>query len=221
MPWVKLNYTKHIRRAGSQVTYRPGDTVEVGRQTAIEWVLDGSAEDPFGQVGPPVVPVGPPTNKFGIRVRGELEEKGWAKPTGLGKTLSGVKISYGSPAVPYTYTAIWRPGVRISERMLNKGYLTIMSDWEMAACLVNTNQLARDFGSAEEKRKTERVIGDLRLPVYDTRVIWARKCPAAQAVIAEWARELEEGADEYHSFLRALYTKRAMLCTLPYDWMPR
>jgi len=216
MPWVTLTRTKHIRWAGTTTTYRPGDSVNVGKQTAIEWILDGSALDPFGQVGPPVIPEGGPGGRFGVRVR---SERGSNAEERLGAIASRVSISYGLPAIPYELTLIWRPDKQVSERLVNYGYVTVMDTWEMAASLVSIDKLARDVGSKEERSKTEQVIGDLRLPVYETRAIWARKCPAAEAVIAEWARELAEGADERHAFLRALYTKRAMLCTLPHDWL--
>lgn len=220
MPWVTLRRAKQLRQAGVSKNYLPGDSVEVGRQTAINWVLDGSAKDPFGQVGPPVIPEGLPSGKFGVRIRSAGSRKVLQR---LGTVAHRVKVSYGPPVIPYEHTLIWRPDRRISEELVNYGYVTILSDrqpvsWELAACLVGTSQLASDLGSKEEREKTRRVVGDLRLPVYETRAIWAQKCPAAEAVIAEWAKELAEGADEYHAFLRALYTKRAMLCTLPYDW---
>ena len=43
MPYVRLTRVKHIRIAGVQKTYRPGDWVNVGRQTATLWLRDGSA----------------------------------------------------------------------------------------------------------------------------------------------------------------------------------
>jgi len=224
MPWVTLNRVKNIRRKGVLMICRPGDSVDVGKQTAIEWVLDGSASDPYGQVGPSVIPDGGPTDKFGVRVR--AKEGTYDAKTGLGIVAHRVMISYGLPAIPYQHTLIWKPTTQISDRLVHYGFVTILSDrkplaWDLAASLISNSRLAKDVGSAEEKAKTQRVIGDLRLPVYDIRFIWARKCPAAIGVIEEWARELAIGSDEHHAFLRALYTKRAALCTLPRDWMPR
>lgn len=224
MPWVTLNRVKNLRKAGVLHTYRPGDSVEVGKQTAIEWILDGSAEDPYGQVGPSVIPDGGPTNKFGVRVR--AKEGSFDAERGLGVVAHRVKISFGPPAIPYIHTLIWKPTKLVSVKLVQYGFVTILSDrkpiaWDLAASLVSDSQLAKDIGSSDEKEKTNRVIGDLRIPVYDTRFVWARKCSASEAVIAEWASELANGADEQHAFLRALYSKRAALCTLPRDWMPR
>lgn len=224
MPWIKLRRPKQIRSGGVTVSHRPGDSVLVGRQTALEWILDGSAEDPFGQVGPPVQNVGPKDDKYGLVIRGSEKD---TNLSGLGDLVKRVKVSYGLPAIPYDHTCIWRPDHAVSSQLMNYGFLRIAAGnkppeaWQLAAGLLSVDKTAADVGSEGEKSKTLKVIGDLRLPVYDTGVIWARNCPAAQAVIEAWAAELESGADEYHAFLRALYTKRAMICTLPMDWTSR
>lgn len=223
MPFVTLKRPKQIRRLGEHINYRPGDTVEVGRQTAIEWILDGTAEDPFEQIGPPVVPLGPKSDKFGIRIR--APEGGVYLSSSMKEMEDRLMISYGPPAIPYAHTLIWNPRRRLHWKMANYGFQRILEQvglsWELAAGLVSVSMLAKDFGSEEERDKTEKAIGDLRLPMYDPCYIWARQCKAAHRVIKAWADELAEGADETHAFLRALYTQRAMLCTLPVDWMPR
>jgi len=217
MPWVTLRETKDVRRGGVLRNYLPGDSVEVGRQTAIEWILDGSAEDPFGQIGPPLN-YNQRSKEYGIRIRGH---EGQEDLTPLGDMAHRVELSYGPPAVPYKYTFIWKPGKIVSSKLINYGFVRILDGWEMAAALVSLKCLAGDIGTADEQALTKRTIGDLRLPVYESRLLWARKCPAAMAVVEEWARELEKGADEFHSFLRALYTQRAMISTLPVDWVHR
>jgi len=201
-------------------TYYPGDYIEVGKQTAREWILDGSVADPFGQVGPPVVPVtNSPSKEFGLVIRGK---EGLVDLTPLGTLATSLEISYGPPAIPYKYTCIWNPSRRVSFGLMNHGFYRILDDdemaWEMAACVTSLTNLAAQLGSSEEKAHTKKVIGDLRIPVYESRLIWARKCPRTEATIEEWAKELDAGANEFHAFLRALYTKKAMLCTLPLDW---
>lgn len=218
MPWVTLRAIKNLRDKGISKTYHPGDSVQVGRQAAMEWILDGSAVDPFGQMGPPLETTGEIDPNYGVRIRCNEGQMSMEALAGLKER---VEISYGPPAVPYQFTFIWRPDKVISPQLMNYGFLRIMESWEMAACLISSKKMARNFGLEEEQRETDKVIGDLRLPVYESRMIWARQGTAAEAVIEDWARQLEEGADEYHAFLRALYTKRAMLCTMPYDWKNR
>ena len=88
----------------------------------------------------------------------------------------------------------------------------------MLGMLASDTMLARDIGSDEERAKTEELIGDLRLPVYDTNLLWVRQTPATGYVMRMWANELAHGADEQHSFLRAIYSTRILLCTLPPQW---
>ena len=50
MVWVQLLAVKQIEQAGRTRTYRPGDYVEVGKQTANRWVADGVARYPDRRV---------------------------------------------------------------------------------------------------------------------------------------------------------------------------
>jgi len=223
MPWVKITRVKNIRKRGVLKSYYPGDSIEVGKQTALQWILDGSAEDPYAQIGPPVIK-GQRSKRFGMRIRAK---EGSAALSNLGNLANSLMVSYGLPAIPYTHTCIWRPDRIISPNLINYGFYRILVEddsvvgWEMAAGIVSLDLLAKDYGSSEEQEKTKRIVGDLRLPVYDPRVVWVRKCKGAEKMITSWALELKSGADEYHAFLRALYTSRVMLCTLPEDWARR
>ncbi len=218
--WVVLCRPKQIRKGGVTKTYHPGESVEVGKQTALRWLLDGSAVDQYGQLGPVGVATNFDREQFGIRIR---KSTGQANLAFLGKLTDQVPISYGPPELACKFTFIWRPDLVIFERTVAYGFLKMQlgaeeDSWEIAAPLLSLKSLAKDIGSAEDKAKTKKVIGDLRFPVYDSRAVWVRKCPAAERVIAAWVAELEAGGGEYHSFIRALYTKRAMLCTLPAGW---
>lgn len=215
MPYILLKAVKNIRERGELVTYHPGDTVKVGKQTALQWILNGTAEDAFKQVGPSVLPRGGTlTDKFGVVVLGE--EGVSLGP--LGDLIGRVKLSYGLPAIPYTHTLIWNPATPMSVKLAEYGFLRILSEkmsWDLAACLLSLNSLADSVGTEAEREKTLKVVGDLRLPVYVSGLVWARRTDAALRVIEAWAAELESGADSDHAFLRSLYTERAMICTLP------
>jgi len=108
--------------------------------------------------------------------------------------------------------------------MVRYGFMRVLEGaknedaWELAAALVSTSLLAETIGSLEEQQKTLKAVGDLRLPVYESRLVWVRQTPAALKVVEAWAAELAAGGDEYHSFLRALYQNSAWLCTIPGDW---
>ena len=216
MAWITLKSIKHIRKQGVLKTYYPGDSVNVGKQTAIAWILDGTAEDPFGQVGPSAVPASPGDTEFGIHVRAV---EGSVDLSALGDIGLRVPTSYGSVAAPYTNTFLWEPSKVLSPRLLNYGFLRIVEGgWDLASSLHSYKVLADRVGSEEDRRGTERLIGDLRLPVYDSRLVWVRDTPASCSFLEAWEVELQKGVGEFHSFLRTLYTIRPRICTLPMDW---
>lgn len=222
MPYVRLNELKHISVHGQSRTYYPGDTVEVGRQAAEQWILDGSAEDPYGTVGQVDLDN---ADDYGIVV--------WADPDTTQYVLpQGVNSQFGEPSVPYKYTLILRPSKPITRQLINYGWLRISENnpdtepWEMAAGLVDLETTAETVGDAEMQEQTEKMVGDLRVPVYDTSRIWIRKTYATEKFLGAFLNQLQKreeyGADYIaHCFLRALYTTNPALCTLPFDWTSR
>ena len=151
----------------------------------------------------------------GVLVRG---------PAGTTPPVSKLQATCGKLSLPYAQTLIWKPGTKINRQAIMRGFSRLLSPgdvnqlWEMLAMVVDKDLLASSVGSKEERARTLEAVGDLRLPVYDVRLLWVRRTAATERVIARWARELKEGANEHHAFLRALYTERAMLCTLPPGW---
>jgi len=93
------------------------------------------------------------------------------------------------------------------------------NSWEMAAALAGVDKTIGQVGSKGEHQKTLKLLGDLRLPVYQTDMVWARRTPATEAMVAAWRAEVESGADEAHAFVRALYTHRVRLNTLSTLWL--
>ena len=219
MPYIRLTAVKHIRKAGVQATYGKGDWVDVGKQTALMWLADGTAEIP----GPDPTKVeviaeliGP---GCGVRVLGKSAGPWPRQSQGFGNCLKALKFSTGPLALPYPYTMIWTPTVRITPRQVLIGFSQIVSrkgrlSWEMVARLVGRS-LARDVGSKEEQAKTKALIGDLRIPVYDTGALWIRKTTKTEQLIRRWVGAIQAGEDKAHSFLRTLYAEGILLCTLP------
>lgn len=218
MPYIRLKRVKHIRVAGVQECYHPGDWVEVGKQTALLWLNDGSAEIP-----------GPDASKMevvkeligtGCGVRMRHEGSAASLEQSFGNCLRALKFSLGSIALPYQYTMLWDPSAGVTPQQVLIGFSQITAEekgqltWEMVARLTGSH-LARDTGSEAERAKTKALIGDLRVPVYDTRILWVRKTKKTEELIERWATAIKEGENEAHAFLRALYTEGILLCTLP------
>lgn len=135
-----------------------------------------------------------------------------------------LRVARGKLGLPYALTLLWRPGLKVSHQAVMRGFSRLLDTrdvhqaWEMLAMLVDRNLLASSAGGEKERARTLAEIGDLRLPVYDIRVLWVRRTSATKRLIARWAGEVAQGADATQAFLRALYKERAMLCTLPPGW---
>jgi hypothetical protein len=129
------------------------------------------------------------------------------------------------PALIDKRVMIWEPSLPLTYQqfLLGFGRLEPAKDgfaaWEMAAMWMGNKLLAQQFGSVEEKERTRAVVRELRIPVYDTRLVWVRRTETTEAVIEQWVKELRVGANEAHAFLRAVYTHKPMLNTLPQNWM--
>lgn len=218
MPFIQLKTPKHIRKAGTLRTYRPGDWVDVGKQTALAWIAEGSAVDPADVtcLSEDIL-----QKRSGVVVRGERGKVNLEVFKKFGNLL---RFTYGPPTVRYEHTLIWDPLAPIGHFQVLLGFSRIQKtreeydSWEIAAMLASSTTLARDIGSTQERRRTQEVVGDLRLPVYSTKAIWVRKTPSAQQTIERWASALAEGQHPQHAFLRALYAEQPLICTLPGDW---
>lgn len=97
--------------------------------------------------------------------------------------------------------------------------LEMVTTWEVAVPLWRYNVLAGDIGGPGERAKTERIVRDLRMPLYAPELLFARNCDGARALIEAWRVECETGADERLAFLRAMYRIKPRLCALPTAWL--
>lgn len=97
--------------------------------------------------------------------------------------------------------------------------LEMVTTWEVAVPLWRYNVLAADVGGSDERARTERIIRDLRVPLYAPELLFARNCESARALIDAWRAECGVGADERLAFLRAIYWVKPRLCPLPTAWL--
>lgn len=214
--WVRA--TKPLSRhalTGAYVTYQPGDWFEVKNQE-LRQLLERGMIDTTPQV---------------IRAEYDFSDAlllvrdGDAKhaPRGLGEY--GIRVvETHALTLDAERVVFYKPGARGTALTIALGLARLEArpqelNWEMVAMLRDHRLLARDVGTQGERDRTLTVVGDLRLPVYDAGVVWVRRTPATEEVIQLWQEELDAGADETHAFLRAIYTRRVLLCTLPANWI--
>jgi len=213
--WVRtIKPVSRYALGGGYHTYYPGDWFQCKNMEMRELVESGMVE-----TTPQVLSAEYKAGDAGVLLR-----DGAIKPRDV-KTY-GLKCKEdGRLALPWKRTVILGPGASISTTSIVIGLSRIEVGhgvgWEMAVMLKDMRKLARDVGTEEEKAKTLDAVGDLRLPVYDTSMLWVRRTKATKDWLAAFRDELEAGADEMHAFLRILYMRRLMLCTLPAGWIGR
>lgn len=204
--WVQLKSVQNIEQAGVMRRFHPGDWVEVGKQTAMLWISRDEASAPGMQ-----------TQAFisDVASRGAAEF-GLVVPEGMiGAAPQGWQAEEGQPATRFERTAIWDGLTPVNEATLALG-LSLVERWEIAAPLMDYQLLACNMGSEEERALTKGVIRDLRVLLYDTRLMFVRRTDETTRLLEMWNKE--EG-ERSLAFLRCLYRVKPMMLALPATWV--
>jgi hypothetical protein len=206
-----------IRIDGQRRRYSPGDWVEVGRHVARQWLADGTASLPGLDNAEALAGN---LKDCAILVRGG---KGYA---------DNIKAKYWKLTVEKwtgqlirKRNLIWDPHVinpTPKQAIIGFSHIDSTRDeyaaWDMAVML-GSGVTAKHYGNEGEKAKTEKVIGTLHVPIYNTGLIWMKRTPASKKLLRLWLDEVEAGADEGHAFIRALKQSPVLICTLPSSWL--
>jgi hypothetical protein len=204
-----------IRRHGKQFTYHKGDTVEVGKQQALEWIMDGTAKDPFNQVRDAVYSKEP--ENFGVVV---TRDSGSVQLQD--KVFSDVEVTFmpeWEGELPYKYTVLWNGNGKPRSKYLNYGWTLISEEWEMAAGLISLDRILEHVGDDRDRRDTMRVFDDLRIPAYSTKVIWFKANDTTREFATTYASLLAKNVNPSHAFARTWYEYKPLLYTMPMDWL--
>jgi len=211
--WVQAikPVTRHSLE-GAYLTYYAGDWFECRNQELIELMQAGAVRTTAD-----VLRV-----EFAGDDSGVLLLPGALPPAGLDHY--GIETrEAGALCLPWERTLVMSAGAGCTAETVALGMMRLAPDdypaWELVVKLASFTRLARDVGSAEEQALTLAALGDLQLPVYDTRLLWVRRTEATEEVIQLWRAEVEQGHDPQHAFLRVVYTHPVALNTLPADWV--
>lgn len=202
---------------GKLHAHHPGDWVAVGKHKAREWIETGQAVLPDLEQEREVI-VGE-LGDCGILVRHGYGEQ--ARPLAEKHKLA---IEEGGIRLPFKRTLLWDPALELTSSQASLGFSRIAKDgdytgWEMAAMLKGNRMLVSQYGSDDDRKQTQEIVGDLRLPVYETGALWVKRTNNTAQIVQLWKNAISDGADEVHAFLRTVYTNPVLLCTLPYRWL--
>jgi hypothetical protein len=202
--WVQLKSIQNLSDHGRPRTYHPGDWVDVGRQQAQLWLARGEAAIPAIQAG------GLVNGELGVIVPANLE---FARKH-LDMYGSHLQVEEAPLCLPFERTVLWDTTAPVQAGFFAVG-LALLDKWEIAVPLFDYDILAQSIGDEAERKATKAVIRDLRVPVYDARLIFVRRNPETEALIKEWG---EEPGDRRLAFMRALYRRKPFILALPCSW---
>ncbi len=205
--WVRLRHGKMIDLDGKTKAYHPGDWVNIGRQAALAWLKDGSAE----------LPSQASRQQLDIDLSGccaVLLGASQGDADRVHSLLRRLAVRYDlAEAAAYKRVCLARPGALARLDLWPAGF-DWLDVWEALAPLLPNYETAADL--AVEGERTAAVIGDLRVPAYDDRLLFLRQ-PEGNDLLALWQEERAYG--ERLALTRALYRAKPLLLALPPTWL--
>lgn len=180
----------------------------MGKQSALRWIIDGSARALAPQKFDAAELKG-----CGVVLMGDS-----APSVRLTQYIPTLPVTANNtPDLPYARTLIWDTAFPLRPELVPVG-LGLLDKWEVAAPLASYDTLAIHIGSEVARERTAAVIHDLRVPVYDTRLLFVKRCRAGRDLLGAWAAERETGDHDGLCFLRALWRVKPLVNALPCTW---
>ena len=201
--WIQLVQSKQIELSGIHKRYNPGDWVDIGKQTALMWLADGSAQIPealdFTHISGELSGIATDDRELLTKRTAQFQD---------------VKIEeVTKPTIIWDRTAWVDSSLELRPELLPIGF-GMLERWQIAVPLYDYKVLAIHYGEADEREKTKKIVRDLRCLMYDTRLIFARNEPEIVKLFDLWQKE----GGGVLAFLRAVYTVKPFILALPATW---
>lgn len=208
--WIQFRTSKMLYIAGKPTQFRAGDWCDVGKSVALRLIETGEATTTD-------------ITKLAVFTTSDVDrgiffaankDRGMSI---LGRILGPANWSTELPILRWLKTMYWDASTVPALEVIPTAW-DLLDRWEVVAPLLSYDTLAKDIGTPEDRALTEALILDLRVPVYDTRVIFLRKCQAIEDLMAAWAGE---PGDRRLAFMRALWTVKPLILSTPATWADR
>jgi hypothetical protein len=204
--WVWAKTIIRIEENGTLRTVHPGDWCQVGRQQAKELL----ANDQVKILNPTVLQTVQDLTDCTILLKGIINE---SQRGHIAAKFPGVPVEawQGYPANQGRFL-VWDMTAQLKEDLILTGF-SLLNKWQLAVPLLGFDILADKVGTPDEQVETKAVIHDLRVPVYNPRVMFVRQCRETRQLFDAWQDGSELG------FLRTLYQARPIVNALPPSWI--
>lgn len=197
--WVRaLTMLQSPDEHGIMQRYHPGDWLKVSRGQARTWQARGQCDIPNIVTRKSVIP----------------PDSGVVITKDVPFSYDGIGITYGEPGIVFDKTLIWDPSLAFNKHLLPVGF-SLLERWEVLVPICNYNLLAQDIGTEEDRERTRTLTFDLRIPVYDIRMLFVRRSLATENLVRLWSGDT---GDRRLAFLRALYQVKPYILALPNIW---
>jgi hypothetical protein len=201
MPYLILTSTQYVVHNGKTIRLKPGDGFNLkSNQVAKEWLEKGLAELPPKYHGGLES-----VYESGIVVKGDTS----ALPPEVDRA-----VSFSGNYLQFEFTCFWDqselPALRTD--LLPVGF-NLLKTWQLAIPLYDYDVLACDIAGDELKA----IIRDLRVPLYDPRFFFVRRCDDTRALLSRYD-ELCAEQDSRVAMLQAIYEHKPLLSALPTTW---
>jgi len=94
-----------------------------------------------------------------------------------------------------------------------------LEKWELAVPIWRWGTLAAAVGEEAERVLSEKLLLDLRVPLYDPRLLFLRGCQSTLELLLAYAQESLLGRNRLLAFSRALSRVKPIFCALPTSWL--
>lgn len=215
--WIQLKIAKTIQDRGESRRYQAGDYVNVGKQTALLWLSQNEAIMPGVNY---MQETGLSDGAGAVIIGQEIDgpHPGRAALTDKNTPIIDTIVS-PDYTLQFDKTLFWDGLVPMRKELIPIG-LSMLDTWQIAIPLHSYSEMASQVGDEAERAITAKIIPDLRVPLYETGLMYVKKCSDTVRLFAAWRRELERGssADGRLAFLRALYQTPLLVLALPVSW---
>lgn len=208
--WIQLLTEKTIETNGINVHYHRGDWIEVGRQTAHLWIQQGIAHRPDFDLSKEYIDL-----SSGIVLTGNLNTQ---LINNIKQDLPGIDIEISqTPQMLFSENMIWSNGAKIKRENVMFGF-KLLEKWQIAIPIFSYDILAIHLTDEQDKEYVRSILHDLRVPVYNTNLMFVRRCSDTQELFDCWQNEKQIVSDENIAFHIAYYKTKVLLNALPESW---
>lgn len=206
--YILLTSTVHLEVQGKMQAFAAGDWIDVGKQYALYLISEGKAKIPKGM-----------STNFAAENCGVLGLREEPDKAALGTFLGKLDCTHSrEPAIPFEKTLIWDNKMPLRQDLIPIGF-HLLDTWEVASPLWDYEKIANELGSEEERDRTQKIVRDLRVPVYTPGLIYIKNCERSRLLIDTWKTEHLKGDDRRLSLLRAIYLVKPLILALPTTWL--